>query len=67
MIAAIAGLVAGWAGEYGLVSFMQGPIAKATNNTDISWLTAFVVSGGLYYVLRPILAPREAPEAAPTH
>jgi NCS1 family nucleobase:cation symporter-1 len=67
VIAAIAGLVAGWAWEYGLVGFMQGPLAKATNNTDISWLTAFVVSGGLYYILRPILAPREAPQAAVTH
>jgi hypothetical protein len=33
---------------------MQGPIAKATNNTDISWLAAIVVSGGLYYLLRPV-------------
>jgi purine-cytosine permease-like protein len=66
VVAAIAGLIAGWAWEYGLVDFMQGPIAKATNNTDISWLAAFVVSGGLYYVLRPILAPRESPEVAPT-
>ena len=66
VIAAIAGLICGWAWEYGLVDFMQGPIAKATNNTDVSWLAAFVVSGGLYYVLRPILAPRESPEAAPT-
>jgi len=66
VIAAIAGLICGWAWEYGLVDFMQGPIAKATNNTDVSWLAAFVVSGGLYYVLRPILAPQESPEAAPT-
>ena len=36
--------------------FFQGPIAKATNNTDLSWLAAIVVSGGLYYVLRPMLA-----------
>jgi NCS1 nucleoside transporter family len=54
VIAVVAGLVAGWAWEYGLVSFMQGPIAKATNNTDISWLAAIVVSGGLYYLLRPV-------------
>jgi NCS1 family nucleobase:cation symporter-1 len=53
IIAVLAGLVAGWAWQYGLVSFMQGPIAKATNNIDISWLTGFVVAGGLYYVLRP--------------
>jgi hypothetical protein len=41
--------------------------AKATNNTDLSWLTGFVVSGGLYYILRPILAPHERAEAAVTH
>jgi hypothetical protein len=39
---------------------MQGPIAKATNNTDLSWLTALVVAGGLYYALRPILAKDRA-------
>ena len=66
VIAAIVGLVAGWAWEYGLVGFMQGPLAKATNNTDISWLAAFVVSGGLYYILRPFLAKQAAPEVAPT-
>jgi purine-cytosine permease-like protein len=56
IIAVLAGLVAGWAWQYGLVSFMQGPIAKATNATDLSWLTGFVVAGGLYYVLRPFFA-----------
>jgi len=66
VIAALVGLVAGWSWQYGLVEFMQGPIAKATNNTDLSWLAAFVVSGGLYYVLRPILAKEERPTAAPT-
>jgi purine-cytosine permease-like protein len=67
VIAAIAGLVAGWAWEYGLVSFFQGPLAKATNNTDLSWLAAFVVSGGLYYALRPFLAKEGVAEAAVTH
>ena len=66
VIAALVGLVAGWAWEYGLVSFFQGPIAKATNNIDLSWLAAFVVSGGLYYVLRPILAKEQRPEPATT-
>jgi nucleobase:cation symporter-1, NCS1 family len=66
VIAALVGLVAGWAWEYGLVSFMQGPIAKATNNIDVSWLAAFVVSGGLYYILRPMLSKEERPTAAPT-
>jgi purine-cytosine permease-like protein len=68
IIAALAGLVAGWAWEYGLVSFFQGPLAKATNNVDVSWLAAFVVSGGLYYILRPVLAKerRVTRETAPT-
>jgi nucleobase:cation symporter-1, NCS1 family len=66
IVAALVGLVAGWAWEYGLVGFMQGPLARVTNNIDLSWLAAFVVSGGLYYVLRPILAKEERPAAAPT-
>ena len=66
IIALIAGLIAGWSWEYGLVEFMQGPVAKATNNIDLSWLAAFVVSGGLYYILRPILAKEERPTTAPT-
>jgi len=68
VIAALVGLVAGWAWEYGLVGFMQGPIAKATNNIDLSWLAAFVVSAGLYYTLRPLLMKERAaaPTAAPT-
>jgi nucleobase:cation symporter-1, NCS1 family len=60
IIAVLAGLVAGWAWEYGLVSFFQGPLAKATNNTDVSWLAAFVVSGGLYYLLRPFFVKETA-------
>jgi NCS1 nucleoside transporter family len=66
IVAALVGLVAGWAWEYGLVGFMQGPLARATNNIDLSWLAAFVVSGGLYYVLRPILSKEERPTPAPT-
>jgi NCS1 nucleoside transporter family len=66
IVAAVVGLVAGWAWEYGLVGFMQGPLARVTNNIDLSWLAAFVVSGGLYYVLRPILAKEERPTPAPT-
>src|SRR3954452_5334609 len=53
VVAVLAGLVAGWAWEFGLVSFMQGPLAKATNNVDLSWLVGLVLSGGLYYALRP--------------
>jgi purine-cytosine permease-like protein len=56
IIAVLTGLICGWAWEYGLVGFMQGPVARMTNNTDLSWLTAMVVGGGLYYLLRPLLA-----------
>ena len=56
IIAVLTGLICGWAWEYGLVGFMQGPVARLTNNTDLSWLTAMVVGGGLYYLLRPLLA-----------
>src|SRR6476660_349372 len=56
IVAVLAGLLAGWAWEHGLVGFMQGPVAKMTNNTDMSWLAAMVVGGGLYYLLRPVLA-----------
>jgi nucleobase:cation symporter-1, NCS1 family len=61
IIATLVGLAAGWSWEYGLVDFFQGPVAKATNNIDLSWLAAFVVSGVLYYVLRPLLVKEEEP------
>src|SRR5262249_24878793 len=60
IVAVLTGLIAGWAWEYGLVGFMQGPLAKATNNTDLSWLAAMVIGGGLYYLLRPPL-PKDIP------
>jgi NCS1 family nucleobase:cation symporter-1 len=66
VIAVVAGLLAGWAWEYGLVGFMQGPLAKATNNVDLSWLAAGVVGGGLYYLLRPLLVKERRFEAQPT-
>jgi nucleobase:cation symporter-1, NCS1 family len=59
--ATVVGLAAGWSWEYGLVDFFQGPVAKATNNIDLSWLAAFGVSGVLYYVLRPLLVKEEEP------
>jgi purine-cytosine permease-like protein len=56
----IAGLVAGWAWEYGLVPEMQGPIAKALGNTDFSWAGGLLVSGGLYYILSASRVREEA-------
>jgi nucleobase:cation symporter-1, NCS1 family len=46
-----AGVVAGWAWQYGLVPAMQGPLATALGNTDFSWLSGGVVAGALYFVL----------------
>jgi nucleobase:cation symporter-1, NCS1 family len=63
LIALALGLVAGWAWEYGLVDFMQGPLAKATGNTDLSWAAGILVGGGIYYLLggaklrQPVTAP----------
>jgi NCS1 family nucleobase:cation symporter-1 len=66
VIAMLSGLVAGWAWGYGLVPALQGPIAKATHNVDLSWLTGFGVAAILYYVLRPFVMKEPAPHAAPT-
>jgi NCS1 nucleoside transporter family len=66
IVALLCGIAVAWAWGYGLVSFLEGPIAKATNNIDLSWLAGLAVSGGLYYVLRPILFKEHAYRAAPT-
>jgi NCS1 nucleoside transporter family len=51
LVSLLAGIVAGWSWQYGLVSAMQGPIARAANNTDLSWLAGGLVAGALYLVL----------------
>jgi cytosine/uracil/thiamine/allantoin permease len=66
VISMLAGVVAGWAWGYGLVKFLQGPIATHTHNVDISWLTGFGVAAILYYVLRPFLAKEAQPSVAAT-
>ena len=50
-MALVLGLAAGWSWQYGLVSALQGPVAKGLGNTDFSWATGMIVAGGLYYVL----------------
>jgi NCS1 nucleoside transporter family len=66
VIAMLAGVAAGWAWGYGLVPALQGPIAKATHNVDISWLTGFGVAAILYYALTPLLARNKHAVQAPT-
>ena len=66
VIAMLSGLVVGWAWGYGLVSQLQGPIAKATHNVDLSWLVGFGVAAVLYYALTPLLAKNTQQVQAPT-
>jgi nucleobase:cation symporter-1, NCS1 family len=69
LVALAAGVVAGWAWEFGLVGAFQGPLAKTFSNTDLSWLTGALVAGGAYYLLvghaeRRVPAPAQAEPAA---
>ncbi|WP_101788346.1 purine-cytosine permease family protein [Nonomuraea indica] len=51
LVALGAGLVAAWSWQFGMVPATQGPIARALNGTDFSWLSGSLVAGGLYYLL----------------
>jgi purine-cytosine permease-like protein len=52
LAALLVGLVWGWAFQFGTVSLFQGPIARATNGVDVSWLASIVFGGLTYWVLR---------------
>src|SRR5581483_10289734 len=52
LVALLVGLVSGWAFEYGTVGLFQGPVARATNGLDLSWLASIVFGGLTYWVLR---------------
>jgi NCS1 nucleoside transporter family len=70
-LAALAvGLVSGWAFEYGTVGPFRGPIARATNGLDLSWLASIVLGGLTYWLLTRDLSPaanRAAPGSEPSH
>jgi NCS1 nucleoside transporter family len=51
LTALLVGLVSGWAFEYGTVSPFQGPIARATNGMDFSWLASILFGGLTYWLL----------------
>ena len=45
----VAGLIAGWTVEDGLVPALQGPIStRLLGGADLSWLVGIVVAGGVY-------------------
>jgi purine-cytosine permease-like protein len=51
LAALLVGLVAGWAFEYGSASLFQGPISRATDGMDFSWLASTVLGGSAYWLL----------------
>ncbi|CAN5225356.1 cytosine permease [soil metagenome] len=52
MIGFVAGLVAGWLFQDGLVPALQGPISlKLLGGADLSWLFGIGVAGGVYLLL----------------
>ena len=52
IIAFLAGLIAGWSVEDGLVPALQGPISTGLlGGADLSWLFGIIVAGGLYLAL----------------
>jgi NCS1 nucleoside transporter family len=44
------GIVATWLFEYGIPSYLQGPLAKNLGGIDLSWLAGALVAGALSYV-----------------
>ena len=64
IVAFVAGLVAGWSVEDGLVPALQGPIStKLLSGADLSWLVGIVVAGGLYLILGRRAEPVVVPQA----
>lgn len=54
VIALLVGMVATWSAEYGLVGFLQGPLARAMGGVDLSWLVGSAVAGAVYLLPRPV-------------
>ncbi|MFQ6392677.1 cytosine permease [Nocardia sp. KC 131] len=44
------GILAAWSWQYGTVPAMQGPLARAFENTDLSWLAGALVAAMSYYI-----------------
>jgi len=58
LVAFIVGMATTWMFEFGLVSWLQGPIARAMGGVDLSWLAGLIVGAGLYLVLYRVDARR---------
>jgi cytosine/uracil/thiamine/allantoin permease len=72
IISLLIGLVMTWRFLYGLVAPLQGPIARALNGLDLSWLAGMLTGGLLYYALyklgmaTPRTSAREVEVGEPT-
>src|SRR6202171_2964691 len=66
IIAFLAGLVAGWSVQDGLVPALQGPISGLLGGADFSWVFGIVVSGVVYLAIsgRTVAAPSLATTGA---
>jgi NCS1 nucleoside transporter family len=66
IIAFLAGLVAGWSFQDGLVPALQGPISGLLDGADLSWLFGIVVAGAVYLAIggRKLKAPAMAATGA---
>lgn len=63
LVALLVGLAAGWTLEYGGTSLFQGPISRAADGLDFSWLGSIVCGGLAYWLLcrsEPHLDPAPA-------
>ena len=66
MVAFAAGLVMAWCGLYGMIGPLQGPIARALDGLDVSWILGAGTAGTLYYgFFRLGLLDRGARASAP--
>jgi NCS1 family nucleobase:cation symporter-1 len=73
MAAFAAGLVMAWCGLYGMIGPLQGPIARALDGLDVSWILGAGTAGTLYYAFfrlglldRAARASASDPDAAAT-
>jgi purine-cytosine permease-like protein len=51
IVAFLAGLVAGWSFQDGLVPALRGPISALLDGADLSWLFGIVVAGAVYLAI----------------
>lgn len=54
IVALLVGMVATWSAEFGVVSWLQGPLAKQLGGVDLSWFVGSIVAGVVYIALRPV-------------